>query len=163
VSRLVDPRLSVIPALVVFGLGLVLFLVDSTLNPRPGPVLYLLTPTPVALGLYVRLRPTTGQPRLLGLAVWGFAGTTAAGLLTILVAIGTRLPRPYEAWEFFLLDLGVFLWFVLALSGAFVVAARTQGWRSRAALAAGPVAQFGGFLLTVMFTAEDVVLGAVAF
>ena len=161
-SRLADPRRSAVPTVVVFALGLGLFLVDATGNVRPGPVAYLLTPTPVALALYVRLRPTTGWRHLVVLATWGLLGTTAAGLLTILVAIGTRLPRPYETWEFFLLDLGVFLWFVLALSGAFVVAARTEGRRSRAALAAGPVAQFGGFLLTVVFTAEGVVLVALA-
>lgn len=149
-----------VPALVAFTLGLGLFLVDAALNPRPGPIAYLLTPTPVALLLYVRIRPTSGRRRLLLLASWGFLGTTAAGLLTILVAIGTRLPRPYEMWEFFLLDFGVFLWFVLALSGAFVAAARTRGRRSRVALLAGPTAQFLGSLLTAVLTAEDVVLVA---
>lgn len=158
VTRLLDPRQSIVPALVISSVGLVLFLVDATVNPRPGPVLYLLTPTPVALAVYVRLRPTTGHRRLLTLAGWGFAGTTAAGLLTVLVVLGTRLPRPYEAWEFFVLDLGVFLWFVLALTAAFVAAARTRGWRSNAALVLGPVAQFSGFLTAVALTAEGVVL-----
>ncbi|WP_152041919.1 hypothetical protein [Salinigranum salinum] len=153
-----DPRRSALPATAVFALGLGLFLLDATSNPRPGPVAYLLTPTPVAVLLYVRDRPTTGRRRLLALGAWGFVGTTAAGLLTVLVALGTRLPRPYEAWEFFLLDLGVFLWFVVALAGAFVVAARQHGRRERLALAAGPVAQFGGFLLTTFLTAEAVVL-----
>lgn len=158
IADALDPRRSVVPALLIWLAGLVVFLVDSTVNPRPGPVLYLLTPTPVALALYVRHRPTAESRRLLALAVWGFTGTTAAGLLTVLLAIGTRLPRPYEAWEFFVLDLGIFLWFVAALAGAFVAAARTQGLRSIAALALGPVAQLSGFVLVVVLTAEDVVL-----
>lgn len=162
VSQLADPRLSVIPAVVVFVLGLGLFLVDATVSVRPGPLAYLLTPTAVALLLYLRGRPTTSKGRLVALAIWGLVGTAAAGLLTIIVAIGTRLPRPYEAWELFLLDLGVFVWFVLALSGAFAVAARTRGWRSLIALLAGPIAQVAGFLLTVVFTAEDVVLVVLA-
>jgi hypothetical protein len=95
---------------------------------------------------------------LLALAAWGYAGTTGAGRLTILLALGTRLPRPYDAWELLLLDVGVFCWFVLALTAAFVVAARGRDIRSTAALAAGPIAQFVGFLALVLLTAEDVVL-----
>lgn len=157
-SRLLDPHRSRAPALLVAALGLGGFLVDATLHLRPGPLAYLLVPTPVAGLLYLRERPSTGHRRLVGLTVWGLAGTTAAGLLTILVALATRLPRPYEAWEFFLLDLGVFCWFVVALAGAFVVAARTRGRRAAVALAAGPVAQFGGYLLTALLTAEEIVL-----
>jgi hypothetical protein len=160
VSLTADPRQSELPAVAALVGGLGLFLLDSASNPRPGPLAYLLVPTPVALLLYVRLRPATEPHRLVALAVWGFVGTTVAGLVTVLVAMGTRLPRPYEAWEFFVLDLGVFLWFVLALSAAFVAAARTHGPRAVVALAAGPVAQFSGFLLTVALTAEDVVLVA---
>jgi hypothetical protein len=93
--------------------------------------------------------------------VWELLGTAVAGLLTVVVALGTRLPRPYEAWELFLFDLGTFLWFVLALSLAFVVAARTRGARATAAFVAGRVAQFLGFVLTVLVTADDVVLVAV--
>lgn len=51
----------------------------------------------------------------------------------------------------------MFCWFVLALAAAYVAAARTDGVRSAAALAAGPVAQSGGFLGLVLLTAEDVV------
>jgi hypothetical protein len=60
------------------------------------------------------------------------------------------------------LDLGVFLWFVAALAGAFVVAARVDGGRSWAALAGGPVAQLSGVLIVVGLTAADVVLVAFA-
>ena len=119
---------------------------------------YLLFPTPVAVLSYLRVRPDVGRRRLITLAAWGYAGTTAAGLLTILLAIATRLPRPYEAWEFLLLDGGVFCWFVFALTVAFVTAGRTRGFRSVTALVAGPVAQFGGFLVLVLLTAEDIAL-----
>ncbi len=156
--RALDPRASALPAVLVFLVGLGALLLDATTHTRPGPVAYLLFPTPVAVLSYLRVRPGTGRRRLLGLAAWGYAGTTAAGLLTILLAIATRLPRPYEAWEFLLLDAGVFCWFVLALTAAFVAAGRTRGARSTAALLAGPVAQFGGFLVLVLLTAEDVVL-----
>jgi hypothetical protein len=155
---IVDPRRSTVPAVAAVAVGIAIFLLDSALHPRPGPIPYLLTPTPVALLLYVRIRPTAGRRRLVGLAAWGFAGTTAAGLGSVLVAIGTRLPRPYAAWEFFLLDFGAFLWFVAALAGAFVAAARTDGWRATAALVAGPVAQFSGILLLSLVLAEDVVV-----
>ena len=153
-----DPRASALPAAVVAVVGLGALLLDAATHARPGPVAYLLFPTPVAVLSYLRVRPGTGRRRVLALAAWGYAGTTAAGLLTVLLAIGTRLPRPYEAWEFLLLDVGVFCWFVLALTAAFVAAARTRGPRATATLAAGPVAQFGGFLLLVLLTAEDVVL-----
>ncbi len=159
-SRLLDPRESAVPSLLAFFAGLGLFLADTVSNPRPGPVAYLLTPTLVAVPLYVRQRPATGRHRLVALAVFGLVGTTAAGLLSILVALGTRLPRPYEAWEFFLLDLAVFLWFVVALAGAFVGAARTHGRREAVVLVAGPVAQFGGVVLVVALTATAVVLVA---
>lgn len=160
-ADVLDPRQSVVPACAAFCVGVALFLVDAAVNPRPGPVAYLLTPTPVALLLYRRLRPTAGRRRLVAVAVWGLLGTAVAGLLTVVVALGTRLPRPYEAWELFLFDLGTFLWFVLALSLAFVVAARTRGARATAAFVAGRVAQFLGFVLTVLVTADDVVLVAV--
>ena len=58
---------------------------------------YLLFPTPVSVLSYHRVRPEADRRRLAGLAAWGYAGTTAAGLLTVLLAIATRLPRPYEA------------------------------------------------------------------
>ena len=156
--RSLDPRRSALPAGLVFLIGLGALLLDATTHPRPGPVAYLLFPTPVAVLSYLRVRPGASRRRLLGLAAWGYVGTTAAGLLTVLLAIGTRLPRPHEAWEFLLLDAGVFCWFVLALSAAYVAAARSHGSRSTAALVAGPFAQFGGFLLLVLLTAEDVVL-----
>ena len=144
--------------MLVFLVGLGALLLDAATHPRPGPVAYLLFPTPVAVLAYLRVRPETARRRLLGLVAWGYAGTTAAGLLTVLLAIATRLPRPYEAWESLLLDAGVFCWFVLALTAAFVVAAQTRGPRATAALAAGPAAQFGGFLALVLLTAEDIVL-----
>lgn len=156
--RALDPRASALPAALVFLVGLGALLLDATTHTRPGPVAYLLFPTPVAVLSYLWVRPDAGRRRLAVLAVWGYAGTTAAGLLAILLAIATRLPRPYEAWEFLLLDAGVFCWFVLALTAAFVTAARTRGRRSTAALLAGPVAQFGGFLVLVLLTAEDIVL-----
>ena len=161
-TQWLDPRASAFPAALAFLVGLGALLLDATTHTRPGPVAYLLFPTPVAVLSYLRVRPGTTRRRLLGLVAWGYAGTTAAGLLTILLAIGTRLPRPYEAWEFLLLDAGVFCWFVLALTAAFVAAARTRGHRSTAALAAGPLAQFGGFLALVLLTAEDVVLFGLA-
>lgn len=148
--------------MLVFLVGLGSLLLDAVTHPRPGPVAYLLFPTPVAVLSYLRGRPGTARGRLLGLAAWGYAGTTAAGLLAILLAIATRLPRPYEAWEFLLLDAGVFCWFVLALTAAFVTAARTRGPRAMVALAAGPVAQFGGVFALVLVTAEDVVLFGLA-
>jgi len=153
-----DPRASALPAVLVFLAGLGALLVDATTHTRPGPVAYLLFPTPVAVLSYLRVRPEVDRRRLVVLVVWGYAGTTAAGLLAILLAIATRLPRPYEAWEFLLLDVGVFCWFALALTAAFVTAGRTRGARSTAALLAGPVAQFGGFLVLVLLTAEDIVL-----
>jgi hypothetical protein len=160
--RTLDPRTSLLPPVLVFLVGLGALLLDATTHPRPGPVAYLLFPTPVAVLSYLRARPGTARRRLLGLAAWGYAGTTAAGLLVILLAIATRLPRPYEAWEFLLLDVGVFCWFVLTLTAAFLVAARTRGARATMALAAGPVMQFGGFLVLVLLTAEDVVLFGLA-
>ena len=144
--------------MLVLLVGIGALLVDAATHPRPGPIAYLLFPTPVAVLSYLRVRPDVGRRRLLGLAVWGYAGTTAAGLLTVLLAIATRLPRPYEAWEFLLLDAGVFCWFVLALTAAFVAAGRTRGRRSTAVLLVGPLAQFAGFLALVLLTAQDIVL-----
>ena len=56
----------------------------------------------------------------------------------------------------------MFCWLALALTAAFVAAARTRGPREAVAVAAGPVAQFGGFLVLVLLTAEDVVLFGLA-
>ncbi|MFC6940485.1 hypothetical protein ACFQE8_11015 [Salinirubellus sp. GCM10025818] len=156
--RPLDPRTSLLPPVLVFLVGLGALLLDAATHPRPGPVAYLLFPAPVAALSYLRLRPETTRRRLLGLAAWGYAGTTAAGLLVILLAIATRFRRPYEAWEFVLLDVGVFCWFGLALTGAFLVATRTRGTREMAVLAAGPVAQFGGVLVLVLLTADDIAL-----
>lgn len=156
-----DPRESTVPAFLAFLAGLGVLLVDATLNPRPGPIAYLVTPPTVAFLSYLRVRPTVDRRRLLALGAWGLVGTTAAGLSTVVVALATRLPRPYEAWELFTLDLGAFVWFVVALAGAFVAAGRTRGWRTTVSLLAGPVAQFAGVVLVLVAVAEDVVLVAV--
>lgn len=149
-SRL-DPRVSSLPVLVAFLVGVFVHAVDQLLHFRAGPGPVLLTAPVVSVLAYVRLRPETDSRWLLVLLCWGALGSGLAILGVYLVATAYRLPRPMTDPEMVLYDLGLFLWFVLALAGASAFAARDAGGRSRglAALSSGPVLQFGWILVVV--------------
>lgn len=148
-----DPRRSLIPVIVAVLLGLGLHAVDQTLYFRAGPVPILLTAPVVATLGYLYREPATGMVRLIALLAWGGIGSGLGVLGVYLVAVSYELPRPLTSSEMLLFDLGMFLWFVLALTAAYAVAARADGMRAYVALLLGPLLQAAyGLLLVVLVT-----------
>lgn len=140
------------PAAVALLLGIALHAVDQALFVRAGPVPILLTAPVVATLLYRRTRGV-GRRAALALLAWGLVGSGAAVLAVYAGVVGFELPRALTEFERVLYDLGMFLWFVLALAGAYAVAARTRGRASVAALLLGPVAQAAYALLLRLLVA----------
>lgn len=147
-----NPRDSVLPVLLVFLGGLSLHVVDQLLNFRAGPVPILVTAPAVAVLAYLHYRPNTNYRSLGLLLAWGFVGTGLAILAVVLHAISYQLPRAMTEPEMILYDLGLFLWFVLSLSGAYTMAARTtERKRYPVAMAlAGPILQAGWGLVVIL-------------
>lgn len=148
-SRRVRPRESLLPAAVAFLLGVVAHAVDQTLFVRAGPIPLLLTAPVVATLVYLRFADATRR-QVLTLLAWGFVGSGLAVLAVYLQAVGRELPRAMTETEMVLYDLGLFLWFVVALAAAYAVAARGDGRRDVAALLLGPVVQAAFPLLMVL-------------
>ncbi|GCF12695.1 hypothetical protein Harman_06300 [Haloarcula mannanilytica] len=135
-------RISLVPAAVALGLGLVAHLVDQFLFVRAGPVPILVTAPVAATLLYLHLRAATYQ-RIAALAVWGFLGSGAAILGVYLGVVNYYLPRALTGTETGVYDLGLFLWFVASLTVMYGVAARAEGrpTRATAAVLLAPVVQ----------------------
>ncbi len=60
------------------------------------------------------------------LSTWAVLGTVIALLGHALHSLSYQLPRPLTDFEMFVYDLGTFLWFVFALTIAYVIAVRTN-------------------------------------
>lgn len=150
VRRRLDPRYS--PALVPGAslFGLVLQALFQATAFRGGPVPITVTPL-VAVLAYARLRPEAGVRKLAVLAAWAIVGTGLALLGYILHPVSYRLPRSMSGSKMVLYDVGTFLWFVVALTAAYAVAARTyDGWRVAVAAGAGPLVQAAWLLLVIV-------------
>lgn len=148
-----SPKRSILPVVLAFLGGLLVHVVDQGLNFRAGPVPVLVTAPVVAVLGYVRVRPDVTTRRLAVLTGWGFVGSGVALLGVYVFATSYQLPRPMTDPELVLYDLGLFCWFVLALTGAYVLAARTIDRYAWAAISAGPLAQFS-WMPAVVFAIE---------
>lgn len=145
-----NPRYSMFPAMLAISGGL-LHGIDQLLYFRAGPIPILVTAPVVAVLTYLRMRPETGYRRLRGLLVWGLLGSGFAVLGVYLLASSHQLPRPMTEPEMVLYDFGLFLWFVLALTGAYGVAARTdRTLPATAAILAGPALQLAWTLFGLL-------------
>lgn len=118
-----DPRESSLPILIVFVGGVLPHAVDQFLHARAGPIPILVTAPTVASMAYLYSRPTTSLGRVGLLLLWGLLGTGLAILVVALHAISYQLPRAMTEPEMVLYDLGMFLWFVFSLIGAYRAAA----------------------------------------
>jgi len=137
-----DPRHAPRPVVLAAAAGLVLHGIDQALGFRAGPVPVLVTAPAVAALAYRRVRPETTGRRLGLLLGWGIVGSGLAILGVFVLGTSYRLPRPMTDAELVAYDLGLFVWFVLSLTAAYALAARTPDRTRRAlAVAAGPVAQ----------------------
>lgn len=147
----VDPRHSVIPAILVFIAGLFMHSVDQALHVRAGPIPILVTAPTVATLVYLYGRPRTTGTQFGILLVWGAGGTGLAILGMYLHATTYELPRAMTGPEMLLYDLGPFLWFVVALTGAYAFSSRPlERDRYRvAAIIAGPILQLGWAVVVV--------------
>lgn len=147
--RRVRLRESLVPAAVALLVGTVVHAVDQTLFTRAGPIPLLLTAPVVATLVYLRFADATRR-QLLALLAWGLFGTGAAVILVYLQVVGTELPRAMTGLEMVLYDLGLFLWFVVALAAAYAAAATSRGRTAVVALLLGPVIQAAFLLLMVL-------------
>lgn len=135
-----------------FLVGLGLHAVDQAVAFRAGPVPALVT-APVVATLVYRSTARVTTRRLAGLVTWGLVGSGAAVVAVYLTGVSYVLPRPLTGLEQVLYDAGLFLWFVLALTAAYAVAARTGGRRAVLAVACGPLVQAAFALLPVVLVA----------
>lgn len=133
-------RLSLRPASVAFLLGAVLHALDQAVAFRAGPVPILATAPAVAVLTSLHFREASYQ-RLAALLVWGVVASGAAVLGLYLLTVNYTLPRPLTGMEMVAYDFGMFLWFVLALVGTYVAAARRRGRAALLALLLSPVVQ----------------------
>lgn len=148
---------SRLPVALAFVGGLVVHVVDQLLQFRSGPIPVLLVAPVVAVLAYRHVRPETPPRRFVLLLCWGVVGSGLAVLGVFVVATSYRLPRPLTGPETVLYDLGLFLWFVLSLTGTYAAVARRVD-RHRYALAgvlAGPLVQFSWILLVVAVAEAD--------
>lgn len=154
-SRHVRPRESLTPAAVAVLLGTLLHAVDQTLYTRAGPVPILLTTPVVATLVYLHYADATRR-QTIALLAWGALGSAAAVLLVYLQVVGRELPRAMTGTEMVLYDLGMFLWFVFALAGAYAMAARNEDRTALVALAVAPLVQAAFPLLMDLLVATGI-------
>lgn len=148
-SRRVRPSESLLPAAVAFLLGIAAHAVDQALFVRARPIPFLLTAPLVATLVYHRFADPTRR-QILALLAWGFLASWLAVFAVYFQAVGTELLRVMTGLEMVLYDLGLFLWFVLALAAAYAFAARNSGRRAVVALLLGPFVQATFSLLMVL-------------
>lgn len=147
------------PAVIAFLVGLTLHGIDQSLHARAGPVPILVAAPTVATLAYLASRPDASGRRITGLLGWGGVGSGLAILVFFVIVVQYQLPRSLTGPEMVVLDVAMFLWFVGALTAAYVVAANVESTtdigarRSIAAIAAAPVLQ-AMFVLLVVFLAE---------
>lgn len=108
--------------MLAFLLGLGIHLIDQALFVRAGPIPILLTAPVVATLVYLRFRDATRR-RILALLAWGAVGSGIGVLGLSLSVVNYQLPRAMTDLEMILYDLGMFLWFVLALAAVYAIAA----------------------------------------
>lgn len=139
-----DPRDSRLPVALTFLVGLLVHAIDQMLYFRAGPIPILITASTVAVLAYLYVRPETRIRWLVVLLCWGVVGSGLALLGVFLIGSSYQLPRSMTDQELVLFDLGLFLWFVLALAGAYVLAARSidSNRQTLAAALTGPFLQF---------------------
>lgn len=147
--RRVHPRTSLLPAVAALLVGLLLHAIDQSVAFRAGPVPILVTAPVVATLCYLRVREASAR-RILGLLGWGVVGSGLGVLGVYVVAMSHRLPRALTGPEMVLYDLGMFLWFVVALAVAYAVAGSVSRWSAAAVLLGAPVAQASFALATVL-------------
>lgn len=147
-----DPRESSLPILVVFVGGVLMHAVDQFLHLRAGPIPILVTAPTVASLAFLYSRPNTSLRRVGLLLLWGFIGTGLAVIAVALHAISYQLPRAMTELEMVLYDLGMFLWFVFSLAGAYRAAARVteRNGYLLAVILVGPIVQVGWALVVVL-------------
>lgn len=144
-----DPRVSLTPAAIAFLVGLVGHAVDQALFVRAGPVPAVLTAAVVATLLYLHRRDATLW-QALALLAWGVVASGLGILGLYLLTVSSELPRALTETEMILYDLGLFLWFVLVLGGAYWSAAGRGRRTAAVALLLAPVAQAAYALLLVV-------------
>lgn len=145
-------REALLPVL-TFLVGLSLHGIDQTLHFRAGPIPALVT-APLVAGLTYRyFQPDTTIRRLVVVVGWGAVGSGLSLLGVYLHATSYQLPRAMTELEMVLYDLGLFLWFVLALTSAYALGARVAGRYRLVALLSGPLLQ-AAWVLVIVFVVE---------
>lgn len=160
--RHLEPRTALFAATGLFVLGVLVQLAFAVAGRRPTPVTLFAFGPPVAVLAYLRVRPAAGSRRLAALLLWGVA-STAIGFVAVFFAVQwySYVPEGRSTYQLFRFDLDLYVWFVLSLAGTYAAAARLDGERALAVLAASPVVQLSVpvalVLLEQWFVARGVV------
>lgn len=146
-----DPRTSLLPATVAVLAGLLGHAVDQLLFFRAGPVPIVVAGAVIAPLVALRYRPAMGAVRLVALGAWAALVSGVGVVLVYIQALSRDLPRPLSGPEMVVFDLGMFLWFVLALAGCSALAVRRSNPKALLVLAAAPAVQGAyGLVLPVL-------------
>lgn len=141
-KRYLEPRTAALAAAGLFVLGVVAHLAFAALGRPPTPITLVAVGPPVAVLAYLHGDPGAGDRRIAGLLLWGLAATAVAFVAVFVAAQQySYLPRDRTAYELFRFQLDTYVWFVASLAGAYAAAARLDGRRDLAVLAASPLVQ----------------------
>lgn len=140
--RYLEPRTALLAAVALFALGVGVHLAFAAIGRSPTPITLFAFGPSVAVLAYLRVHPGPEGRRVAGLLLGGVAAT-AVGFFVVFIAVQqySYLPDGRSTYELFRFNLDLYVWFVLALTGAYTAAARTAGKRALAILAASPLLQ----------------------
>lgn len=141
-DRHLEPRTALRSAVGLAAVGVGVHLAFAAAGRRAIPITLLAFAPPVAAWR----TSASGRPPASGASQGSSCGASSrTGIAFVVVFVVVQdyshVPHERSAYELFRFDLDLYLWFVLALAGAYAAAARAGGRRALAALAAAPVAR----------------------
>jgi hypothetical protein len=141
-QRYLEPRTALAAAAGLFVLGVGVHLALAAVGRGATPITPFAFAPPAAVLAYLHGSPAAGDRRIAGLLLGGLLATAVA-FVVVFVAVQrySYLPQDRTAYQLFRFELDLYVWFVLSLSGTYAAAARTDGRRALAVLAASPLLQ----------------------
>lgn len=141
-QRHLEPRTALLAAVGLFALGVGAHLAFAVVGRQPTPITLFAFGPPIAVLAYLHGRPAAEDRRIAGLLL---GGVVATGLAFFVVFVAVQrysyLPSGHSSYELFRFQLDLYVWFVVSLAGTYAAAARLDGRRTLAVLAASPLVQ----------------------
>lgn len=141
-QRYLEPWTALAAAVALFALGVAVHLAFAAAGHQPTPITLFAFGPPMAVLAYLHGDPDAGDRRIAGLLLGGVVATGVA-FLVVFVAVQrySYLPSGRSSYELFRFQLDLYVWFVVSLAGTYAAAARVDGRRALAVLAASPLVQ----------------------